>query len=161
MNLTANVIVEDSTGIKQTGLTVQVVAHGVTDLTNAITLTEDTDTAGVYSASIPDTYVYKEYDVYVESALMSGGSGVNFGEWIWRVPDVEVTNLQTLTYAELTDSNGDLLPTTIDGASVEIVYQADRLVYLYGDVDNTGFRVGVSTSGESDTATVTFIIKVA
>lgn len=161
MNLTASVVVEDSTGIKQAGLTVQVVAHGVTDLTDAITLTEDVDNAGVYSASIPDTYVYKEYDVYVAATLMAGGSGVNFGEWLWRVPDVVVTDEESILYADLTDSHGDLLPTTINGASVEIVHQADRLTWLAASVDNTGFKVGVSSAGATDTATVTFIIKVA
>ena len=151
-------IVRDSNGAIVSGLTLTLFKHG--DTTGGISAVEDTSSLGKYVFTIPDTYLSKYYDIRITDGSYNPYEENIEIEWEWIVENETVTNLQTLTYAGLTDIAGDALPTTIDNCTIDITHQADRLVSIYGDIDNTGFRVQVSSAGGDDSAVVTFKIKV-
>ena len=159
MNLRAEVDVVDSEGAVITGLDVYITGNGLTSSTLA--LVEDSNRAGHYAIDIPDTFMYKTYDVYITGASYNPyAENVNFGEWIWVVRNHTVSDGSSVNYEDLTDISGNALPAEITNPVIEIVHKTDRLVYVSPlSISSASFILNASAAGE-DTITVDLIIKV-
>lgn len=148
MELTDTVVVRNSSGVIQSGLSLTWYKHGIT--TGGIAGTEDTGNAGKYTVTIPDTSLARTYDIRI-----SGGDDNPYisdrfiGEWKWLVRSYSATDGATVSFSDLTDVSGDALPATIPNACIQVLNKDDRLVYI-DNITTTGFDIHLSVAGSSD-----------
>ena len=98
----------------------------------------------------------KYYDIYIDGVLKQRNKF--FQNWEWKVANKEIRKETTLVFADLTDENGDALPTTITNAEIILLPKADRLG-LISAITDTNFTINVSTAGGADYGVFDIIIK--
>ena len=87
------------------------------------------------------------YDIYVNGVIYQ--KDMDLGLWEWYVSNVEVDAEQTFNFADLTDENGEVLPTTIEEAEIKLIPQRDRGGYISAQSD-TDFTITLYSTGGAD-----------
>lgn len=148
MNLYVDVIPQDSQGNVQTGAVIKVYKAGET--TNGLQLTEDSDRAGRYYGTIPDTMISKLYDIRITDASHNPyKENVNFGKWEWFVQAYSPTDGTAINFSDLTDIDSNALPDTIPNPVIILIPKTDRLGAV-SSVSSSGFTIGLSVAGSDN-----------
>ena len=146
--ITTYLVVRDINGIAQTGATVNVYPAGTTNEAGIIITHQG---GGLYkieiNPAINEQCISKFYDIYLEGVKRLESQF--FEDWVWFVANKEVDAEQTFTFADLTDENGEVLPTTIEEAEIKLIPQRDRGGYISAQSD-TDFTITLYSAGGAD-----------
>ena len=154
--ITTYLVVRDTNGVAQTGVTINVYPAGTT---NGAGITVTHQGGGLYKVIIEPSVnvqcISKFYDIYLSGIKQQEKQF--FEDWVWFVTDKEVDAEQTFNFADLVDENGEALPSTIPNAYIELTHLNDRLGRITAQT-STSFTVTLASSGNDEKGKFNFKI---